>query len=587
MKTHSLATLLTLAAAFAASSARAQTTTIVSVDSAGHASDGSSLYAEITADGRFIAFQSTATNLVPNDTNDSPDVFLRDVWTQTTIRISVGDQGQQGDGDGLEPALAGNGRYVAFFSYAPNLVPNDTNGKPDVFVRDIVAGTTARVSVDSNGVEGNGGSRYAALSADGRYIAFESMSTNLAPNDTNGVRDVFVRDMQTGVTTRVSTDANGVEGDGESTDAFVSPDGRYVGFESVATNLVPNDTNGKKDVFVKDLQTGAIVRVSVDSNGVEGNGDSEDVAISDQGRYVSFGSLASNLVPGDTNNKEDVFVHDLVTGATVRASVSTGGVEANWDCYDAVLTPDGRYAVFFTSATNLVAGDTNAVEDIFVRDLVLGTTERASVGLLGQQGNGTCHYPAVSAEGRFVAFDSLSTNLVLNDGNGQRDIFVRDRFPSFHVYCAGDGTLATACPCGNTGQTGRGCDNSAATGGAGLQPTGVTNPDTVRLNATGELPSVLSIFLQGDASNASGLVFGDGVRCAAGHLKRLYVKNASSGAVSAPQPGDLSITARSAELGDTLVPGTSRYYQVYYRDPNMTFCPPQTFNVTNAVRIGW
>jgi hypothetical protein len=327
--------------------------------------------------------------------------------------------------------------------------------------------------------------------------------------------------------------------------------------------------------------------VSVDSNGVQGNGLSEDPLLSDQGRYVSFGSLASNLVTGDTNNKEDIFVHDLVTGVTVRASVDSAGQEANWDCYDAVITPDGRYVTFFSAATNLVPNDTNGVEDIFFRDLVAGTTERASIGILGQQGNGSCHYAALSSNGRFVAFDSTSTNFVLNDTNGERDIFMRDRFTSFHAYCSGDGSLATACPCGNLGQLGRGCENSAATGGAALQPTGVTNPDTVRLNATGELPSALSIFLQGDASNAAGIVFGDGVRCTAGTLRRLYVKSALAGAVSAPQPGDLSITARAAQLGDTIVPGDTRYYQVYYRDPNATFCPPQTFNVTNAVRIGW
>jgi hypothetical protein len=193
----------------------------------------------------------------------------------------------------------------------------------------------------------------------------------------------------------------------------------------------------------------------------------------------------------------------------------------------------------------------------------------------------------VSSDAGFVAFDSMASNLVVNDTNGMRDIFVRNRLPWFHSYCAGDGMLATACPCGNFGQSGKGCDNSAATGGGALEPTGVTTPDTVRLNATGEIGSVLSIFLQGNASNASGVVFGDGLRCAAGSLKRLYVKNASSGNVSAPQPGDLSITARSAQLGDTIHPGDTRYYQVYYRDANLAFCPPEAFNVTNAVRIGW
>jgi len=566
--------------------AGAQTTTLVTHGVSGQ-SDAGSLYAEISADGRFVAYQSAATNLVPNDTNGVPDVFLYDVATGTTIRVSVDSAGNQGNDDCLEPALSLDGRFVAIFAYATNLVPGDTNGKPDIFVRDVQAGTTVRASLGAGGVESDGASRYPSISRDGRFVAFESQGTNLVPSDANGARDVFVRDLVAGTTVRASESAAGVEGDGDSLDASISPDGRFVAFESVATNLVPGDGNGASDVFVKDLQTGAIVRVSVDSSGNEGNGPSHDPWLSDLGLAVSFTSEASNLVAGDGNGYEDLFVHDLVAGTTQRASVSTSGTQAHTGAYDGTLSADGRYVAFFSLASNLVPSDTNSRVDIFVRDLVAGTTERVSVGSLGQQGDGDCFYPAISPGGRYVAFDSWSENLVVGDANLVRDIFLHDRYSPFRPFCAGDGSLPTSCPCGNLGFAGHGCYNSSVPAGASLVASGETSPDTVLLSAAGERPTALSIFLQGNASLATGVAFGDGVRCVSGTLKRLYVKSASGGACAAPLPGDPSITARSAALGAPILPGDTRYYQVYYRDSAAAFCPPETFNATNGVRIGW
>lgn len=569
-----------------AASAGAQTTTLVTHGVAGQ-SDGGSLYAEISADGRWIAYQSAATNLVPGDTNGVPDVFLHDVANGTTVRVSVDSSGVQGNDDCLEPALSLDGRFVAIFAYATNLVPGDTNGKPDIFVRDVQAGTTVRASVGPGGVESDGGSRYPSISADGRTVAFESQGTNLVASDTNGVRDVFVHDLQTGATVRASESAGGQAGDGDSLDASISPDGRFVAFESVATNLVPGDGNGASDVFVKDLQTGAIVRTSVDSSGVEGNGPSHDPWLCDLGLVVSFSSEASNLVTGDGNGYEDLFVHHLATGVTERASVSTSGGQAHIGAYDGTLSADGRYLAFFSRASNLVPGDTNSAVDIFVRDIQAGTTERVSIGSLGQQADGSSFYPSITPGGRYVAFDSLAANLVVGDANLTRDIFVHDRYAPFRPFCGGDGSLATTCPCANVGFVGHGCENSSSTGGATLVASGETSPDTVRLDAAGERPTALSIFLQGNASTSSGIVFGDGVRCVSGTLKRLYVKSASGGACAAPIAGDPSITARSAALGDPISPGDTRFYQVYYRDAAGPFCPPQTFNATNGVRIGW
>jgi Tol biopolymer transport system component len=580
---------LTLLALFCAApaAARAQSTTLMSTGSGGVPADGTSLYPELSADMRWLVWQSQATTLVAGDTNGSADVFVREIATGATAIASLSSSGAQGDGDSLEPQISGDGRYVVFYSFATNLVPGDSNGCSDIFVRDTLLGTTTCVSVDPSGRPANGGNRYPTISHDGRFVAWESNASNLVPGDTNGQRDIFVRDLLLGLTTRVSTASGGAQADAGSTDANLSPDGRWIAFESDATNLVAGDTNGVTDVFLHDRTTGSTVRVSTNGSGSQAIQPSNDPYVSDQGRYVAFDSRDATLVSGDTNGLIDIFVKDMLTGALERCSLDSSGVEADWDCYDPVLSPDGQKLVFFSLAGNLVAGDTNLAEDIFLRDRAAATTERISVSAAGQQGDGASFYPALSPDGRFVAFDSGSTDLVDGDLNGAHDIFLRDRLGSFHAFCAGDGSLATACPCANTGGPGQGCDNSLLAGGARLAASGSTMPDSVLLVSSGELPSALSIFLQGNSIVAQGVVFGDGLRCVAGALKRLYVGHAVAGSASAPGAGEPPIHVRSAQLGDPILPGGTRWYQVYYRDPDAGFCPGATFNVSNGVRIGW
>jgi Tol biopolymer transport system component len=290
------------------------------VDSSGNQANGAgSQEAAISADGRYVAFDSYATNLVPGDTNHPGDVFVHDRQTGATELVSVDSSGNQGNGGGsYRPAISADGRYVAFDSYAADLVPGDTNGSNDVFVHDRQTGTTERVNVDSAGNQGDGGdSQGAAISADGRFVAFQSGATNLVPGDTNGNFDVFVHDRQTGATELVSVDSAGNQGGGHSYGAAISADGRYVAFESEASNLVPGDTNGSNDVFVHDRQTGVTELVSVGISGSLGDGASNNAAISTDGRYVAFESGATNLVPGDTNGNFDVFVRDRdATAAT-------------------------------------------------------------------------------------------------------------------------------------------------------------------------------------------------------------------------------------------------------------------------------
>lgn len=372
-------------------------TTRVSVSSAGSQANHSSDKPEFSGDGRYVVFSSWASNLVAGDTNETQDVFVRDLATGITTCVSVDSGETQANGGSHNASISMDGRYVVFESTASNLVAGDTNGTTDVFVRDLVAGTTTMVGADA---------RSPQISADGRYVVFHNGSGS------------FVRDMVANTTTPVVG--------GQFAD--ISADGRYVVFQSALDNLVPGDTNGARDVFVRDMVAGTTTRVSVDSAESQAIGaNSSNARISADGRYVVFASEATNLVAGDTNGSSDIFVRDLVNGTTVRVSVDSAGLQGNGASYAASISSDGRYVVFYSTASNLVTGDTNARDDIFVHDLLTGTTTRSSVDSSGGQANNTSLYPIVSADGSLVAFTSNATNFVINDTNSSADIFVSQR----------------------------------------------------------------------------------------------------------------------------------------------------------------
>jgi len=416
-----LALALGLASGGWASGARARR---VSISSAGQQGNGSSFYPSISADGRYVAFYSDATNLVAGETNVKYDVFVYDRKTHKTRRVSVSSTGQQGNDDSLDPSISADGRYVAFYSYATNLVAGDTNGTYDIFVYDRRKHKTRRVSVSSGGQEGNGDSYDPSISADGRYVAFDSAASNLVAGDTNGTYDIFVYDRSKHKTRRVSVSSGGQEGNGDSLDPSISADGRYVAFESYASNLVAGDANNKTDVFVYDRKTHKTRRVSVTSGGQQGNDDSTNPSISADGRYVAFYSYATDLVAGDTNVKYDVFVYDRKTHKTRRVSVSSGGQEGNGNSLAPSISADGRYVAFHSYASNLVAGDSNNIVDVFVYDRRKHKTRRVSVSSGGQQGNSFSLDPSISADGRYVAFHSYASNLVAGDTNDKSDVFV-------------------------------------------------------------------------------------------------------------------------------------------------------------------
>ncbi|MEZ4590662.1 MAG: hypothetical protein R3D55_05890 [Chloroflexota bacterium] len=419
--------------------------------------DNSTLYPSLSANGRFLAFLSNVTTLVPNDTNNSRDAFVLDRQTGQIERVSVTSAGAQAAFgvccSEYSVVLSGNGRFVTFSSFSSDLVPDDTNVAQDIFLHDRQTGATSVVSVDSSGNLANANAEYPSISGNGRFIAFQSTATNLVPNDTNGFQDVFVHDTQTGQTVRVSLTHDGQQSNHDSfitINRAISEDGRFISFDSYANNLVPNDTNSVRDAFVHDRDTDAdgifdepgattTVRVSVATDGTEGNGhlsESYQPALAGNGRYVAFYSYATNLVPNDTNLSLDIFVRDRDTdedgifdepGAvlTERVSVNSSGGQSNGGSGQAGITGDGRYVTFYSTATNLADG-ANGPQSIFLHDRTTGETIRLSQTPSGANPDNTSNGAMVAADGPIVAFTSLASNLVAGDTNSTYDVFLYD-----------------------------------------------------------------------------------------------------------------------------------------------------------------
>lgn len=417
-----------LVLALAAASA-AQQTTRVSVSDAGLQVVGNSESPALSAAGRFVAFYSQAPGLVPADANTLDDVFVRDRLLGTTTRVSVTTAGVAGNGDSDFPDISADGRYVAFRSSATNLDPDEANNSQDVFVHDRLLGTTTLASRFSNGGGAPFGiSSYPSISADGRYVAFESTAT-LDPADNNGKTDIYLHDLALGLTERASVNNVAYPNDdlsGSSFGASVSGDGRFVAFASDAANAVAGDTNNRRDVFVRDRLVGGTSRVSVATGGAQAGDSSDNPCISPDGTWVAFDSLASNLVAGDTNGQRDVFLHNRLTGETTRVSVDSAGVQANFPSSQAAVSDDGRFVTFKSDASNLVPGDTNGGSDVFRHDRLTGQTVRISVPTGGAQADEASGEPAISADGALVAFDSTAADLVPGDTNDRRDVFVHD-----------------------------------------------------------------------------------------------------------------------------------------------------------------
>jgi Tol biopolymer transport system component len=331
----------------------------------------------LSADGRYLAY-----GVWLDDSGWQVQVCRRAGLACSTA--SVDPRGRPGNGASGGPTLSADGRYLAFYSVASDLVAGDTNDAADLFVLDRQTNRIRRVSINSAGQQGNGDSSVGTISASGRYVVFSSVATNLVAGDTNRAEDVFVRDLRFGTTHRISLGQGGRQADstsGQDT-SVVSSDGRFIAFTSYAGNLVPGDTSTGTDVFVRSLRFGTTYRVSVSSAGEQADNESMAAAISSDGRFIAFTSTATNLVPGDTNHASDVFIRDLRFGTTRRVSLGAGGRQGDYDSTSAVLSADGRYVAFSSAASNLMPGESNSVAAAFVRDLWTHTTRRISLDLV-------------------------------------------------------------------------------------------------------------------------------------------------------------------------------------------------------------
>ena len=407
----------------------------------GNAGSSSAFFAT-SPNGRYVAFASDASNLVPGDTNGATDVFVRDTLLGTTTRVSTDSAGNQGNYPSQFPALAVDGGgtvFVAFQSSATNLVSGGSPG--GLFVKNLGTGITTCVSTDSAGNFGNNSSYQPALAFDHNgtgYVAFTSLATNLVSGDTNNGYDVFVKNLTTGVTTRVSTNSAGNEGNSPESGYMgaIAVDGSgnvLVAFFGYASNLVSGDTNATEDVFVKNLTTGVTTRVSTDSAGNQGNGPSELPALAVDGSgtvYVSFDSNASNLVSGDTNVTVDVFVKNLTTGITTRVSTDSAGNEGNDTSGFAAPAVDrsgSLFVAFQSNATNLVSGATYGTRQIFLKNMSTGIIARVSSDVAGNPANSDCTFPSLAIDGTgvsYVTFYSYASNLVSGDTNATTDVFL-------------------------------------------------------------------------------------------------------------------------------------------------------------------
>ncbi|HEX6207307.1 MAG TPA: hypothetical protein VF058_03005 [Actinomycetota bacterium] len=416
------ASLVILLLAVAVPSLAAPKTRRMSVRSNGTDHVGDSDVPDITPSGRYVVFASSA-ELIPSDMNTNVDIYLRDQRKKKTRLLSMRSDGSiEPSGNSEHPSISASGRFVVFES-SGELIPADGYPGSDIYLRDRKKRKTILVSRRSGGSQGDQGSYTPAISADGRFVAFQT-SSKLVGKDTNGAADIYVRNLVKKKTRLVSASASGQVGDGESFDAAISADGRFVAFASNSSDLVPTDGNGAADIFVKDMKTRRIRRVSVRSNGAEGTDPSHNPQISANGRWVVFAS-ESLLAGQDVGAFRNVFVHDRKTRKTRLVSKSSAGATATCASPGSItgldISPDGRWVAFDSCADNL--GNPMGNYSVYLHDRVKGRTRLVSRRNGGGISPDTNEQPAVSKGGLFVAWTSDDEMIVGGDSNTSDDVF--------------------------------------------------------------------------------------------------------------------------------------------------------------------
>jgi len=396
----------------------------VSVNPSGESANRFSYQPCFSADGKHIVFWSTSNelHLGLSDFNGQPDVFVRHLESGFTEAISLDLVGNFPSGTSSVGSISEAGGFVAFESTASSLVAGDVNGQKDIFVRDLSAATTELISLTSAGVQANSTSLNASISGDGRYVVFQSWASNLVPNDLNGWQDVFLRDRQLGTTICLSVDASGTPGNGFSTNPRISTDGNFIAFTSSSNNLIGSDTNNLPDVFVYDRILANLELGSRDTNGVQASAASGFPSLSADGRFLAFESVSNNLVSGDTNNSSDIFLHDRQTGTTERVSVNSSGGQGLGNSFAPSVSANGDRIAFRSVAENLVSGDTNLVSDIFLHDRSTSLTSIMSVNSYGFPTRWGNQQPSISNDGTLVAFQAIDS-FVAADLDGAEDTY--------------------------------------------------------------------------------------------------------------------------------------------------------------------
>ena len=497
-------------------------TVLVSVNSAGNGTGNRpSTKPFISADGRYVVFQSDSGTLTPNDGNTTTDVFLRDLQAGTTTLLSAAVGGaSSGNSASSDPVISANGRVVVFHSFASNLVPGDTNGATDVFAYDVQTGTTSLVSANTAGAAGNDSSFMErvgyvefyrrVLSDDGRFVVFTSRASDLSPLDPNHVDDSYVRDLQTGTTTLVSVNKTGTGSSG-ATIPVISGNGRYVSFQSTATDLTANDPGNGLDLFVRDLQTATTSLVSVTraGAGADAHGNSYFFhTMSYDGRFVAFEAQSNNIVENDAGSSNDVFVRDLQTNTTVRASVNAAGTSTGGGGLNPAISSDGRFVAFDSGSTDLTPqSDTNSQGDVYLRDLQAGTTTLVSVNLAGTSaGNVGSTYPVFSGDGRVLVFASSASDIVPNPWRGSVNLYAtavggRAQFEPA-TYTASEAAGSFTVTVKRTGATAAAASVNYTTGGGTAAAGSDFNATSGTLDfAPGEETKTFSVTLTDDTTD--------------------------------------------------------------------------------------
>jgi Tol biopolymer transport system component len=580
-------------------------------------------------------FASDASNLVLGDTNGRRDIFLRDTVAGTITRVNLSTGGAQANGASDSPAVSDDGRFIAFQSFAGTLTAGVFNGSSNVFVHDRQTGVTSLVSVSHSGAVSHGPSTSPSISGDGTLIAFESLSSDLVDSDTNAAKDVFVRNLTTNTTVLVSRIPGGVLGNLASSAPALSGDGRFLAFESLATNLAPGATAAFSKILVRDLSAGGPSLVSVNKFGVAADGPSFRPSISSDGRRIAFVSTASNLatVSQTFNN---AFLRDRAAGTTRLINALPDGTPANGEAEGVRLADNGAFAALLSDSMNLTPGHTWFVRDAFLVDLTTGLSLRASVPLTtpGEPIYGVDAVGGVSDDGRFMTFESRSTNLVAGDPGVASAIFLRDSlttsyrdidadtwgntadsvsvifFPPTvgYVLVPGDCDDSNAAVYPGAIETCNGVDDNcdgtidelawssyctAGTSVAGCIPTvsatgfpSAANTSGFFVQASGLPSGKQAIAIYGLAPTATVYAF-DSTSTICVASPRARTLNLPTGGTAGPCMGSYSLdwlawmALNPTALGNPLAPGQTFYAQVWYRDPGAAL----NANLTDAIRF--